>query len=160
MMQQTRKQFLRILGLAAVSGLAMPGRLCRAQRPEADSEAGKPRIKKDSEAAVPSYLRGQEALYRENPRAAAVQWHRNAKWGLFVHYALQSLRGVTARQALKAKGQSKAEWKELKRGTAAEYAKLKERFTAEKFDANFITDLALAAEMRYVNFTTRHLGDL
>lgn len=36
------------------------------------------------------------------------------------------------------------------------YAKLKDRFTAEKFDADFITDLALAAEMRYVNITTRH----
>ncbi|MBM4092445.1 MAG: hypothetical protein FJ276_23925 [Planctomycetes bacterium] len=32
----------------------------------------------------------------------------------------------------------------------------KDRFTAEKFDADVITDLALAAEMRYVNITTRH----
>ena len=63
--------------------------------------------------AIPSYLRGHEALYRENPRAAAVEWHRNAKWGLFIHYALYSLRRLTARDALKAKERSNAEWKEL-----------------------------------------------
>jgi alpha-L-fucosidase len=38
----------------------------------------------------------------------------------------------------------------------AEYAKLKDQFTADKFDAEAITDLALAAQMRYVNLTTRH----
>ena len=38
----------------------------------------------------------------------------------------------------------------------AQYAKLKDRFTAAKFDANFITDMALAAQMRYINITTRH----
>ena len=110
--------------------------------------------------SVPSYLKGYESQYRKDPRAAAVEWHRNAKWGLFVHYALASLRALTAKQALKSKENSGAEWKQLKQGTPEEFAKLKERFTAEKFDADFITDLALAAEMRYVNFTTRHLGDL
>jgi len=38
----------------------------------------------------------------------------------------------------------------------AEYEKLMDQFTAEKFDADFITDLALEAEMRYVTITTRH----
>jgi alpha-L-fucosidase len=38
----------------------------------------------------------------------------------------------------------------------AEYAKLKDQFTAEKFDADFITDLALEAQMKYINITTRH----
>ncbi|MCP5111143.1 MAG: alpha-L-fucosidase, partial [bacterium] len=36
------------------------------------------------------------------------------------------------------------------------YAKLKESFTAGKFDADHITDVALAAGMKYVNITTRH----
>ncbi len=113
-----------------------------------------------ADAAIPSYLRGYEALYHEDPRAAAVKWHREAKWGLFVHYALASLRGLTARDAQKSKEKSSADWKKLKQGTPQEYARLKDRFTAEKFDADFITDLALSAQMRYVNFTTRHLGDL
>ena len=38
----------------------------------------------------------------------------------------------------------------------AEYAKLKSRFHARRFDADFITDLALEAGMKYVNITTRH----
>lgn len=133
------------LGAAAVSGISISALPAWAQAPIAE---------------IPSYLKGYEVQYRKAPLAAAVEWHRNAKWGLFVHYALASLRGLTAAQSVKAKGESGAEWKKLKQGTPAEYEKLKEQFTAEKFDADFITDLALSAEMRYVNFTTRHLGDL
>jgi alpha-L-fucosidase len=160
MIRQTRKQFLKTVGLAAVSGLAASVRPCLAQTPEPDSKRGTRKSKNDPEAAIPSYLRGYETLYRENPRAAAVQWHRNAKWGLFIHYSLYSLRGLTAREALKAQSVSAAKWKQLKQGSAAEYARLKESFTAKRFDAGFITDLAIEAQMRYVNFTTRHLGDL
>jgi alpha-L-fucosidase len=140
MNRPTRRRFIQIIGTTA-SGVLLPTFSIGAQE---QNEA-------------PSYLRGYEVLFRRNPQAAAIEWHRNAKWGLFVHYALHSLRKLTAADA---KHKSNAEWKNLKQGTAAEYAKLKERFTAEKFDADFITDLALAAEMRYVNFTTRHLGDL
>jgi alpha-L-fucosidase len=160
MIRHTRKQFLKTMGLAAVSGLVMPARLCLAQTPEANSERGTRRSKNNPEAAIPSYLRGYETLYRENPRAAAVEWHRNAKWGLFIHYALESLRGLTAREALEKKAVSGDEWKKLKGGADVDYTRLRDRFTAEKFDADFITDLALEAQMRYVNFTTRHRGDL
>jgi alpha-L-fucosidase len=163
MIRQTRKQFLKTTGLAAVSGLAMAACATRpgpARTPEPNAEAGTRRSKNDSEAAIPSYLRGYETLYRENPRAAAVEWHRNAKWGLFVHYSLESLRGLTAREVIKAKSAPKAEWQRLKQGADVDYARLKDRFTAEKFNADFITDLALEAQMRYVNFTTRHRGDL
>lgn len=94
--------------------------------------------------AVPSYLRGFEKRYASNPRAAAIEWFRQARFGLFLHYGLYSLEG-------------RHEWEQLRQLTpVAEYAKLKDRFTAEKFDAGFITDLALSAGMRYVNITTRH----
>ena len=89
-----------------------------------------------------------------------MEWHRNAKWGMFIHYALHSLRGITAKQALATQKQSGDEWKKLKQGTQAEYAKIKDQFKAEKFDADFITDLAIEAKMGYINFTTRHLGEL
>lgn len=93
---------------------------------------------------VPSYLKGYEELYRSDPRAAARQWFREAKFGLFLHYGLYSLEG-------------RHEWLQLREKIpVAEYAKLKDRFTATQFDANAITDLALAAGMRYVNITTRH----
>lgn len=73
---------------------------------------------------------------------------------------MHRLRGSTAKQALATQKQSGDEWKKLKQGTQAEYAKIKDQFKAEKFDADFITYLALEAKMGYINFTTRHLGDL
>lgn len=94
--------------------------------------------------AVPSYLKKYEDQYASDPRVAALRWFREAKFGLFLHYGLYSLLG-------------RHEWVQLREKIpVAEYAKLKDRFTAEKFDADRITDLALAAEMRYVNITTRH----
>ncbi len=93
---------------------------------------------------IPSYLKGYENLYQTDPRAAAIKWFREAKFGLFIHYGLYSLLG-------------KGEWVMLRdKIHVGEYAKLKDKFTAEKFDADFITDLALAAEMKYINITTRH----
>jgi len=95
-------------------------------------------------AAVPSYLKNVADRFATDPRGAALQWFREAKFGLFLHYGLYSLLG-------------RHEWGQLRENIpVAEYAKLKDRFTAEKFDADVITDLALAAEMRYVNITTRH----
>ncbi len=121
-----RRAFLQTLaGLAITSGLARNLRAAGA-------------------AAVPSYLKNHAGLLANDPRGAARQWFREAKFGLFLHYGLYSLL-------------ARHEWVQLReRIPVAEYAKLKDRFTAEKFDADFITDLALAAGMRYVNITTRH----
>ncbi len=93
---------------------------------------------------VPSYLKGYEAQYKQNPRQAAVAWFRQARFGLFLHYGLYSQLG-------------RGEWVQLREKIpVAEYAKLKDTFTASKFDADKIADLALAAGMRYVNITSRH----
>ncbi len=156
-MIQTRKQFLQTLGLAFAS---CPSWTCRlfAQSPSTATCTSAQATADPS--VVPSYLRGYEELYHKDPKAAAIEWHRKSSWGMFVHYALASLRGLTAEQSLKAKDGKKDGWKTLKQGTPEEFLQLKEQFTAEKFDADFITDLAIAAEMRYINFTTRHLGDL
>ena len=142
-MDITRKQFLHTAAATAVAALG--GRGVTADEPK---------------AAVPSYLKGFEALYKKDPRAASLEWLVESKWGLFVHYSLHSLRGITAKEALKKEGAGKDAWKAFKQGTPEEYAKLEKTFTAKKFDADFITDLARDAQMGYVNFTTRHLGDL
>ena len=93
---------------------------------------------------VPSYLKDFEKTYAKDPRAAAVEWFKNAKFGLFMHYGLYSHLG-------------RGEWVMLREKIpVAEYAKLKDKFTAEKFDADKITDIALAAGMKYVNLTTKH----
>ena len=94
--------------------------------------------------AVPAYLRDYESQYARDPAAAARAWFANAGRGLFLHYGLYSLLG-------------RGEWVMWhEKIPLAEYEKLTGQFRAEKFDAAAITDLALAAGMKYVNITTRH----
>ncbi len=93
---------------------------------------------------VPTYLAGYEEIYAHNPRGAALQWFRDAKYGLFLHYGLYSLLG-------------RHEWVQFREKIPVrEYEKLKDLFTAENFDAEYIADLAAAAGMKYVNITTKH----
>jgi len=106
-----------------------------------------------SKVAVPSYLKGYEELYARDPRQAALTWFREAEFGLFIHYGLYSL----LEGHYKGKHSRPAEW--VLRNCKVpfpEYEKLADRFTAEKFDADFITDMALDAVMKYINITTRH----
>jgi len=97
-----------------------------------------------SASSVPSYLRDHAEMYRVNPRQAAIDWFKKAKYGLFMHYGVYSLLG-------------RGEWVMLhEKIPVAEYGRLKDRFTAERFDAGFIANLALDAGMKYVTITTRH----
>lgn len=94
--------------------------------------------------SVPPYLADYADLYAHDPRGAALAWFREARFGLFMHYGLYSITG-------------RGEWDMfLSKIPVADYAKLKDQFTASRFDADFITDLACEAGMRYVNLTTRH----
>jgi alpha-L-fucosidase len=71
-------------------------------------------------------------------------WFVNARYGLFIHYGLYSLLG-------------RGEWAlNREQIPLAEYRRLAERFTCEKFDADAIADLAVRAGMRYITFTTMH----
>jgi alpha-L-fucosidase len=93
---------------------------------------------------IPPYLKGYEKLYRRDPRAAALQWFVDAKYGLFIHWGLYSLLG-------------RHEWVMYDEAIrVAEYEQLKHRFTAEGFDAGFIADLALEAGMHYITFVCKH----
>jgi alpha-L-fucosidase len=104
--------------------------------------AAGPVVAKD--IAVPAYLKEYADLYRRDPRAAALAWFANAKFGLFMHYGIYSIL-------------ADGEWVQLRRPVPlGEYEKLKEQFTAKAFDADFITDMALDAGMKYVNITSRH----
>jgi alpha-L-fucosidase len=96
------------------------------------------------EKSVPGYLAGYEMLCAEDPREAARKWFADARFGLFLHYGLYSLLG-------------RGEWVMYhEKIPLAEYEQLQHKFTAERFDADAITDLALEAGMRYVNLTARH----
>ena len=80
----------------------------------------------------------------DGARAAALAWFRQKRFGLFMHYGLYSLLG-------------RGEWVMHRENIPVpEYTALQKRFTAERFDAEAIADLAVAAGMSYINITSRH----
>ena len=95
-------------------------------------------------STVPDYLKDYEEIWSQNPREASLAWWRQAKFGLFIHYGLYS--------QLK-----RGEWVQFHEGIpVSEYEKLAETFDPSNFDADFITDLAAEAEMRYINLVSCH----
>ncbi len=64
------------------------------------------------------------------PYAERIAWFHEARFGLFVHWGLYSLLG-------------RGEWVMFReRMPFAEYAKLADRFTGERFNAEALADLA------------------
>ncbi len=95
-------------------------------------------------AQIPSYLTEYSNLYTKDPRAANLQWFQQATFGLFIHYGLYAQL-------------EKGEWVQLRDTIpVSEYAKLKYTFTADGFDADKITDLAIQAGMKYITITAKH----
>ena len=95
-------------------------------------------------ATAPPYLEDYADLYAANPRGAAIKWFREARYGMFIHYGLYSLLG-------------RHEWVQYREKIpVADYEKLAEKFTADRFDADAIAEFAVDAGMKYVNITTRH----
>ena len=100
----------------------------------------------NDQVVIPRYLKEYEDLYKINPRQANLEWFKNAKYGLFMHYGVYSIL-------------EDGEWIQLRHDPpipVADYDTLKNVFTAENFDADFITDLAIEAGMKYINITSRH----
>jgi alpha-L-fucosidase len=123
-----RREFMKTVGAGAL-GMGLAG--CAAGR-------------REDAIPVPSYLKGYEDHFRKDPREAARRWFREARFGLFMHYGLYSLLG-------------RHEWVQYREKIPLdEYTRLKDDFTAARFDADFITDLACEAGMKYVNITSRH----
>lgn len=93
---------------------------------------------------VPTYLKDYSEQFYKDPRAANLQWFKDAGFGMFIHYGLYSQLG-------------RGEWVQLvDRVPLNEYAKLKDTFTASGFDADFIVDLAKKAGMKYITITAKH----
>ncbi len=96
-------------------------------------------------AALPRYLDSCPSTpAAPNPRAANIEWFREARYGLFLHFGLYSLLG-------------RHEWvQQREQIRPGDYAELAHAFKAEAFDAEAIADFAVACGMRYINITTRH----
>lgn len=93
---------------------------------------------------VPSHLSAYADLWQVDPRQASLAWFKNANYGMFIHYGLYSQLG-------------RGEWVQFQEQIPlGEYEKLFDTFTAKDFDADFITDLALEAEMKYITLTSCH----
>lgn len=91
-----------------------------------------------------SFLMQAAAAAVPATRPANLEWFRAAKFGLFIHYGLYSLDG-------------RHEWLMFREKIRPrDYSKLAERFTAAKFDADAICDLAKDAGMTYVNLVAKH----
>jgi len=76
-----------------------------------------------------------------------IAWHRNAKFGMFIHWGPYSVAGV------------EASWPILVPNgeiTEAEYRALPARFNPLKFDPEAWVELARKAGQRYLVFTTKH----
>jgi alpha-L-fucosidase len=96
------------------------------------------------DAMIPAYLREYKKEYKDNPREANLKWFKNAEYGMFIHYGLYS-------------NLEKGEWVQLRDTIpVSEYGKLKDLFTAEKFNADEITDIALQSGMKYITITSKH----
>jgi alpha-L-fucosidase len=123
-----RRRFIQVAGTSA-GALLLPGLACMSTQSKQD---------------VPAYLRDHAESYQQDPKKSALLWFRHARFGLFMHYGVYALLG-------------RGEWVMLReRIPVAEYARLRDQFRAENFDADYITDLALAAEMKYINITAKH----
>jgi alpha-L-fucosidase len=93
---------------------------------------------------VPEYLKNYRESWEKNPREANLQWFKDARFGMFIHYGLYSQLG-------------RGEWVQLRDTIPLdEYARLKDSFTASGFDADFIVQLAKKAGMKYITITSKH----
>ncbi len=101
---------------------------------------------------IPNYLKQYKSIYQKEPRAANLEWFKNANYGLFMHYGLFSILGAESNE-----NENIMEWVQYNRKIPVmEYSKLIDRFTAKHFDAEFIASFAKECGMNYINITTRH----
>ncbi len=94
--------------------------------------------------AVPYFLQSYKNLYAKNPRAATMKWFEDARYGLFVHW------GPSAEY-------KSGDWVLYdKKLPMKEYMEKAMQFKGEKWNADSITDLAVAAQMKYVCYVVKH----
>ena len=131
----TRRNFIE-MGAALVAGAGLRWRVSLGADEVAKSIAVPP--------AVPPHLKGCEKQFRVNPRQAALDWFHDSRFGLMPCYYLASLDGRNCFEQFR----FKIPVKDMEKKAA--------RFTAAKFSAESICDLAVAAGMKYVSFVTKH----
>ncbi|HCU46357.1 MAG TPA: hypothetical protein DF610_17345, partial [Sphingobacterium sp.] len=92
----------------------------------------------------------------EETKDSRMEWFREARFGLFIHWGLYSAAGGSwdGKQYPQHYAEWIQAWAKVPSKTYAEV--LKPKFTASKFDANAWASLAKEAGMKYVIITSRH----
>jgi alpha-L-fucosidase len=84
------------------------------------------------------------SLAAESDAADRIQWWREARFGMFIHWGLYSIPG-------------RGEWVQWNEQIPVnEYARLADQFNPTNFSADAWVDLAKAAGMKYMVLTSRH----
>jgi len=88
-------------------------------------------------------------------REQRIQWWRDARFGMFIHWGLYSIPAGVWKDKVHDTGYS--EWIMFaEKIPAKEYAQLAAKFNPVKFDANAWTEVARMAGMKYMVLTTKH----
>jgi len=85
-----------------------------------------------------------------------LDWYRQAKFGLFIHWGPYSVAGIEASWPVMAPALSEAMFGTELSITEEEYLSLPERFNPVDFDPDDWVRLAKEAGMRYIIFTSKH----
>ncbi len=116
--------------------------------PQARSDAAEDKPAQTPPSATPAPEAG---LTREQ----RIQWWREARFGMFIHWGLYSIPAGVWKDKIHAEGYS--EWIMFgEKIPAKEYAQLAGRFNPVKFDAQTWVAIAKKAGMRYMVLTTKH----
>ncbi len=115
---------------------------------------------------MPYWLTDYQEVYKESPRKAAQLWFKQAKFGMFIHLNLASLcENGKADYLLWAKGEAPDRLLAYVGINRSDYETsankdrlLFSKYLLPEFDAEKICQLAVDAKMKYITFTTQHLG--
>ncbi|QZT35717.1 alpha-L-fucosidase [Halosquirtibacter xylanolyticus] len=115
---------------------------------------------------VPYWLNDYQESYQQSPVEANKQWFKDAKFGMFIHLNLASLcengrddyfiwkKGNASDQLLKYVGIDRTTYESSNNKDSL----LFQKYSLKNFDADKICQLAKKAKMKYITFTTHHLG--
>ena len=93
---------------------------------------------------MPYFLKGYEKIYKKSPRGAALEWFKDARFGLFVHWGPAALYEADSWAMYNSRIPIK------------EYEKKCMEFKGDKFNAKDYVNLALEANMKYITFVVKH----
>ncbi len=95
-------------------------------------------------AAAPAAAQPKAKPAARKPNEARLNWWRDARFGMFIHWGPVSLKGT------------EIGWSRGSQIPIDEYDSLHKQFNPVKFDADAWVKIAKAAGMKYIVFTTKH----